>query len=188
MMRAGEFDTCESSDGKEHGHTEPDVTTGSEFGLRLAKQEVDPELQTVRNRALGLLARREHSVQELLRKLRNKGGAETLCLEVVGELGRLDLQSDARFTEAYTHSRVSKGFGPMRIRRDLRQRGIEDGLIEDHLTRDAEYWMKIAEQARHKRFRGVAPDGRDAWNAQARFLAQRGFPSDLIYRVLGEQF
>ncbi|MCZ6618003.1 MAG: regulatory protein RecX [Gammaproteobacteria bacterium] len=145
------------------------------------------EFKSVRDRALRLLARREHSVHELLRKLRIKGGAESTCLTVVEELAGLDLQSDGRFAEAYTHSRVSKGFGPMRIRQDLRQRGIEDELVEHQLTRDAEYWIKIAEGARQKRFKGVAPETRDVWNAQARFLAQRGFPSDLIYRVLGEQ-
>ncbi|MCZ6640224.1 MAG: regulatory protein RecX [Gammaproteobacteria bacterium] len=187
-MRVSEIQPCESSGWADSERIESVVTTHSGVGLRLGTDEVDPDVQAVRNRALGLLARREHSVQELLRKLRSKGGAESVCLAVVEELTRLDLQSDGRFTEAYTHSRVGKGFGPMRIRQDLRQRGIKDGLIEDHLTRDAEYWMKIAEQARHKRFKGIVPDTRDVWNAQARFLAQRGFPSDLIYRVLGEQF
>ncbi len=169
-----------------------DTTTGgaaseAELDLSANAHRADVEFQTVRNRALGLLARREHSVQELLRKLRNKGGAESICLVVVEELTRLGLQSDRRFTEAYTHARVSKGYGPMRISQDLRKRGIKDALVEEHLTHDAEFWIKIAEGARHKRFKGAVPETRDVWNTQARFLAQRGFPSDLIYRVLGEQ-
>lgn len=147
----------------------------------------DSEYQKVRNRALGLLARREHSAHELVRKLGRKGCTESISVSVVGDLAQLELQSDVRFTEGYIHSRISRGFGPMRIRQDLRQRGIDDSIAEDHLTHDAEYWISIAEKARHKRFKGMVPETRNAWNSQARFLAQRGFPSDLIYRVLGEQ-
>ena len=187
MMRRYEFVSSESSRWTDDDRVESGATTGSRLDLRTSTDNDEAEFQIVRNRALGLLARREHSVQELLRKLRSKGGTESICLVVVAELTRLDLQSDDRFAEVYTYSRASKGFGPLRIRQDLRQRGINDATVEDHLTFDAEYWMEIAERARHKRFKGAVPETGNGWNTQARFLAQRGFPSDLIYRVLGEQ-
>ena len=186
-MRRHEFISSESSGWTDEDRVESGATTGSRLDLRTSTDNDEAEFQIVRNRALGLLARREHSVQELLRKLRSKGGAESICLVVVAELTRLDLQSDDRFAEVYTYSRVSKGFGPLRIRQDLRRRGINDATVEDHLTFDAGYWMEIAERARHKRFKGAVPETGNGWNTQARFLAQRGFPSDLIYRVLGEQ-
>jgi len=46
--------------------------------------------------------------------------------------------------------------------------------------------LERANRARAKRFGSAAPASRDEWNRQARFLAQRGFPSDLIYRALGD--
>ena len=56
---------------------------------------------------------------------------------------------------------------------------------DEVLTQSTDYWLGLAERARRKKFGGPAPASRDDWNRQARFLAQRGFPADLIYRVLG---
>jgi regulatory protein len=132
------------------------------------------------------LAAREHSEHELVSKLRAKGHAPELVRAVIDELKSLGYQSDHRYLESYLHSRIGKGYGPMVIRGELRQRGIGDELLDDAMTHTGAFWEGIAEQARSKRYGSAAPATRDDWNRQARFLARRGFPSDLIYRVLGE--
>jgi regulatory protein len=106
--------------------------------------------------------------------------------EVLQDLQNHDLQSDERFTESFVHSRLRKGYGPVRIRQELSERGIGESVAEDALTRPADFWIEIAEQARRKRF-GELPEAGDTdrWNTQARFLSRRGFPSDLIFTVLG---
>ena len=150
-----------------------------------AEQEKD-EQRAVYVRAIRLLAGREHSAHELSRKLIAKGHSQPGVEAVLTQLQKLDLQSDQRFAEMYVRSRVNKGYGPIKIRQDLYQRGLDDELIDAELTFPADRWVNLARSIRGKRFSDPQPEDRDAWNTQARFLARRGFPADLIYRVLGQ--
>ena len=97
-----------------------------------------------------------------------------------------DLQSDARFTEGLIRSRIQRGYGPMKIRQELATKGVGEQALDNHLTEPSEFWESVAGESLAKKF-GQTPAGRDEWAVQARFLARRGFPSDVIYRVLGEQ-
>jgi len=151
-----------------------------------AEGQVGREAEEIRARAVRLLAAREHSRFELARKLAAKGHGKQAIEEVLDELRAQGYQSDQRFTEEYVRSRVGRGYGPIRIRQDLQQRGLDDELIDAELTCPAARWIELANVVRGKRFSGEIPVDRDAWNAQARFLARRGFPADLIYRVLGQ--
>lgn len=150
---------------------------------------LDPGDQVYRwtfDRAVRLLAQREHSLRELREKLARKGADEAIAARVVEDLRERGLQSDERFAESFVHSRLNRGHGPIRIRQELSQRGIPDELADALLTRSRECWLALAAEARGRKFGGEAPVERNAWNRQARFLARRGFPSDLIYRVLGD--
>ena len=136
--------------------------------------------------AVRSLSQREHGRQELERKLTGKGHAAKLVRQVMDYLVEHDLQSDARFAEGLIRSRVQKGYGPMKIRQELGHKGLSEALLEDRLAEPSEYWESIAEGSLAKKF-GQPPEDRDDWAIQARFLARRGFPADLIYRVLGSQ-
>jgi regulatory protein len=138
----------------------------------------------LQNQSVRYLAAREHSRRELEQKLARRGHDAGLVGEVLDELRRDGLQSDERFLESYLRSRVARGYGPMAIRAELRSRGIGDDALDDAITRSDEYWLAVAEQARAKRFGEADPADRADWNRQARFLSRRGFPADLIYRVL----
>jgi regulatory protein len=133
-----------------------------------------------------MLSHREHGRKEIVRKLRAKGHPADVVDEVVARLVELELISDVRFAEAFVRSRLQRGQGPLRIRADMRHRGIDDPLVDDVLTETREFWQRQAERAREKRFGEVPPGERTTWNRQARFLSQRGFPADVVYRVLGE--
>src|SRR5690606_32637643 len=61
-----------------------------------------------RHKALALLARREHSRFELVRKLCLLGCPETHATEVVDTLAAEGLQDDRRFTAAWIESRMRK--------------------------------------------------------------------------------
>lgn len=136
--------------------------------------------------AVRSLGQREHGRQELERKLLGKGHDRELIQRVMDYLTEHDLQSDARFAESFVRSRTQRGYGPVKIRQELSSRGISEREMEDLLTASSEYWMAVAEEGLAKKFR-QPPEDRKAWATQARFLARRGFPSDLIYRVLGAQ-
>lgn len=124
---------------------------------------------------MDLLARREHSYAELLRKLRQRG-VETPAAEI--ELDRLvedGLLSDERFCEAYVYYRGQRGYGPTRLREELRQRGVAESLVEQMLSAVAWDWSEMARQVFNKRFpegEATAPADRAK---QQRFMQYRGF-------------
>ena len=133
--------------------------------------------------ALGLLVRREHSRYELERKLIKREH----CLAVIGDaLDRLtaeDALSEDRFTDAYVRMRKARGYGPLRIQVELRERGINDGLIAHYLAVYGDDWDQSVERVYHKRFTKQAEDAKERARQQ-RFLQYRGFTHEQIQRVL----
>lgn len=134
--------------------------------------------------ALRLLARREHSVRELKRKLQAKGHAAEEVERVVAQLGAKKLVSDERFAEAYVAHHARKGQGPVRIRAELRQQGAADEAIEAALARSEVDWTALAIETRRRKF-GERPPREAAERAkQARFLQYRGFSNEQIRAAL----
>ena len=147
--------------------------------MRRSKQRPEPgeaDLASVRGTGLGLLARREHSQVELRRKMALRGLPEAMVEEVLQALADEGLQSDARFAEAFVYSRIQRGQGPIRIRQELRARGVEDELVADALSdEDHDSWRERAEQVRRQRFSEAMPTDWAGKVKQAKFLQQRGF-------------
>jgi len=148
--------------------------------------EEDRRYRAAFDRALRLLGQREHSVRELTAKLTAKGVDAATAGLVVDDLRGRGLQSDARFAEAFVHSRLGRGQGPLRIRQELASRGIDAAEIEASLDRPAEEWRALAAETRRRKFGDAAPASHDDWNRQARFLSQKGYPSNVVMGVLGE--
>ncbi|HEY9149781.1 MAG TPA: regulatory protein RecX [Gammaproteobacteria bacterium] len=138
----------------------------------------------IRARALGLLARREHSRLELARKLRQRGMAGADLEQVLDELVAARLLSDTRFAEEYARSRASRGYGPLRIRAELRERGIDDAGIQAALAELGEDWCQQARTARQRRFGEESPADLKERARQSRFLQQRGFSPEQIRQAL----
>ncbi len=128
----------------------------------------------LRERAIGLLARREHSRRELLDKLARRGCDVALAEVVVEQLASDNLQSDARFAELYVQQRVARGHGELRIRSELVQRGIAAELSDAALAAAEIDWFAAAERALEKKWRAGAPEN-DPLGRGMRFLCGRGF-------------
>jgi regulatory protein len=139
------------------------------------------------DKGLRALTAREHSRAELLQKLSGKGVSRDLAARVVGELEAQSLQSDERFAESFVHGRIERGYGPVWIRQALAQRGVDRATAEALLDRPRAFWLERAAVARERRFGDTLPADRSSWEKQARFLAQRGFPTDLVTRVLDQR-
>jgi len=133
---------------------------------------------------MDLLARREHSRRELQGKLLQRGFEPGLIEQVIAELAAEGLQSDLRFAEAYLQQRYERGYGPLRIRQELQQRGITEDLLEDGLQAYAEAWSARAWQVRCKRFGDELPGDLRERARQSRFLQYRGFSGAQIRRAL----
>jgi len=133
---------------------------------------------------LDLLARREHSRTELEQKLARKGASADQLLQVIGQLIDADLQSDQRFCENYLRYRLQSGFGPLRIRAELQQRGVSDQLVRQQLALMEGHWLAVlTELFQRKSGDDDPPDYKEKTRRQ-RFLAQRGFSFDQIKSVV----
>lgn len=140
----------------------------------------------LRATALNVLAGREHARYELERKLSRKGFNDTSVGELLDQLESEGLLSDNRFAESYVRARRQRGFGPLRIKMELMERGVDNGLIRANLDDSAIEWFELARQQFHKRFgREKARDTQDHAR-RVRFLQGRGFSSPTIKAVLKE--
>lgn len=139
--------------------------------------------RSLKDRALALLARRDHSCLELRRKLATHGEAAEIE-EVLARLQELGLLSEQRFANARAGSR-SQRFGDRRIRHDLQQAGVSSVLIEEAVTGLAQTELERARSVWQKKF-GARPQTAQDYARQARFLSGRGFGADTVRRVLRE--
>lgn len=136
--------------------------------------------QSLNERAMNLLARREHSVSELTTKLLKADFELDDINAVIGKLKSADLQSDERFAENYLRYRSQRGFGSQRIRLELKERGVADEIINDTLKEAGIDWFSIATEVRCKRFGEQCPDDYKDRAKQQRFLQYRGFTHEQI--------
>ncbi len=134
---------------------------------------------------MDFLARREYGAEELVRKLADKGYQRTIVEDELARLSDEGLQSDTRFAEAFVQSRINQGKGPVRIRADLSQRGIRDGVIEGALDNAVTDWFELALHERVKKFGAEAPADFKEKARQMRFLQYRGFEQDHIQEAVG---
>ena len=133
-----------------------------------------------RKKAMDYLARREHASGELIEKLVAFGFDRSLAESAVAGLVDDGLQCDERFVESFVRSRVNQGKGPVRIRSELRERGVDDELINGGLDAADEDWRALAIAVRRKKFGAERPGAYPEKARQMRFLQSRGFDSDHI--------
>lgn len=137
----------------------------------------------VRRAAMDLLARREHGRAELARKLHQRGAEAELIDSTLERLSEEGLLSDERFLESYIRSRANAGYGPLRIRDELNQRGLPRAAVERALADSPIDWAENLRELWQRRFAGLPADARERAK-QGRFLAYRGFPHEAVSRLL----
>ena len=133
--------------------------------------------------AIKMLARREHSLKELELKLTKKGYLNIMVMQILEELQQEGLQSDERFAESYVRSKREQGMGPYRIRAELLRRGVSQIVIDKHLAEADTAWFEAAQDVRNKRFGDEMPGVKKECLKQMQFLQYRGFTKDHIRHV-----
>ena len=141
--------------------------------------------RTVRTAALALLAGRDFGRAELVRRLAKRGYAAAVVSTVVDGLVAERLLSETRFVEQFIRQHAGRGHGPVRIRAELRERGVPESEIEAGLEAAGEDWARIARGTRRRRFGFSSPADYRERARQARFLQYRGFSADHIRAALG---
>jgi regulatory protein len=144
--------------------------------------------KSLRQRALEYLGKREYSYKELGQKLKpylNENDDVDSITAILDDFKARGWLSDARFTEQMVHARRAK-FGSSKIIHELREKGVESTLIEGAVEQLKETELASAKEIWQKKYKN-APENRDEWAKQARFLQSRGFGFDTIKKVLSTQ-
>ncbi len=138
-------------------------------------------------RALRYLSRREHSRQELRKKLLPYAESEIELDELMAKLEAQSWLSDERFAESLVR-RKSERYGSLKIVDELKQQGIEgDSLLEikerlkiSDSTRAWELWQRKFDSM-------VTKDPKEK-SKQMRYLVSKGFPLSVVTRIVDGRF
>ena len=137
---------------------------------------------SLRERALRLLARREHSRAELAKKLQVHSRPGDDLEALLDDLSRRKLLSDERYAESRAHA-LSRKFGAARIAHELRARGLDKDLADKASKTARATELERAREVWRRKFRS-APRTREERARQMRFLQSRGFSFDAIRSVV----
>ena len=140
---------------------------------------------SLKGRALKLLAQREHSRLELLRKLSPHVQDGDDLPAILDELEKRGFISVERVVESVIRSKAGR-FGTARVLHDLRSKGLDDETV-----RQASEQLRGSEHARawtvwKQRFGSPAQTPQERMK-QMRFLASRGFGGDVVRKVVDKQ-
>lgn len=141
--------------------------------------------QQLRERALRLLARREHSRSELAAKLARHADSRDSIDELLDALERGKQLSDERYAESRVRV-LSRKFGAARILRELGAKGVKGALPERMAGELAAGELQRAREILRRRYR-LPPEDIAERAKRSRFLQGRGFSYDVIRRALDER-
>ena len=147
---------------------------------RISEEAGAADSALIRAKAMELLARREHSRLELRQKLMQRGFPSDLIEPVLDQLIEDCLLHEGRYAELYACGRADKGYGPLRIARELRERGIAEENVVTTLAALEELWLPKLRELHRKRFKALIPTDTAGRNQQTRVFRQQGFTLDQI--------
>ena len=145
-----------------------------------SSEEQKKQYNRVLSKGIRLLSMREHSVQEITKKLLSMCDTPDLVYAIVDDLLENNYLSDQRFTESFVRSRQNRGFGPSKIRMELKGKGIRTNMINDYLDDSSAIWFENAQHQYHKKYGEGPIKDYTTWAKRARFMQSRGFSSEHI--------
>ncbi|PSQ67139.1 MAG: recombinase RecX [Bacteroidetes bacterium QH_2_64_74] len=141
--------------------------------------------------ALDYLAYKPRTEEEVRRKLRQEDVPSPVIEDVIARLYELEYLDDEAYAHDYAHNRFSsKKYGPVRIRRELTERGVDRRLADaavDELFAEVDVTAAAWTHA-EKRWPRLAgeDDPRRRRQKMYRYLRRRGFTSNTIRPILDE--
>jgi regulatory protein len=147
-----------------------------------AEVVVPPSGPSLKARAMRLLARREHSREELRRKLAPKVAEGENLEGVLDDLAARGWLSDARYAEQSIRAKARR-YGPIKLAHALRAKGVDEETIEAGFRAAGTEGHSSLENVWKTRFKALPVNERER-GRQVRFLQGRGFSVDAILRFL----
>lgn len=147
---------------------------------RISEAASTADLAIIRAKAMELLARREHSRLELRQKLAQRGFPLAGIESALNQLVKDGLLNESRYAELYACGRADKGYGPLRIASELRERGLSQELVDQALAGLDNDWLPKLRELHRKRFKSLVPADAAGRMRQTRVLRQHGFTLEQI--------
>ncbi|HHE6157256.1 recombination regulator RecX [Citrobacter freundii] len=145
------------------------------------------------DRAVRILAMRDHSEQELRRKLAapvmGKNGPEEIDAtpedydKVIAWCIESRYLDDDRFVRQFIASRSRKGYGPARVRQELGQKGIQRESIECAMRECEIDWAQLAREQAIRKYGEPLPVAFSEKVKVQRFLLYRGYLMEDIQAI-----
>ncbi|MFB6271315.1 MAG: regulatory protein RecX [Salinibacter sp.] len=177
-------------------HEDLVVKHGLREGRTLTPDEIrdiegDEEYVNAKQKALDYLAYKPRTEEEVRRKLQQRDVSRSVIEDVIARLYELEYLDDESYARDYAHNRFSsKKYGPVRIRRELEDRGVDRHLAEravddlfENVDATAAAWTHA--EKRWPRLEDEE-DPRRRRQKMYRYLRRRGFTSDTIRSILDE--
>lgn len=137
---------------------------------------------SLKARALRYLSMREHSRQELARKLARHAQEGDDIDALLDTLESARYLSETRFSESLVHRRAGR-FGNQRILSELQSHNVDSAALSEAKAALAQTETARAREVWRRKF-GHPPENAEERAKQMRFLQQRGFSSDAIRAAL----
>ena len=141
------------------------------------------DTRSVYDKALGLLARREHSARELKTKLALRGHEAGEADAAIDRLKGQHYQDDERFAAALARRRAAQGYGPRRIAAELKTHGLGDAAIRIAIGSVEADWSSLASSQLRRHYGDTVAAGFDERARRAAFLLRRGFDPATVSAV-----
>jgi len=148
----------------------------------MARRREEKNSVSAYEKALTLLARREHSARELKSKLARKGLDATESASALADLQAKDFQNDARFGEMLVRSRIAQGYGPRWIIAELKTHGIAEAKARALIDAADPDWPALIRELVRRRY-GAKPENLAERVKRANFLLRRGFDAATVQSV-----
>ncbi len=141
--------------------------------------------------AFKFLSYRSRSEAEVRTKLAQLAFPQKIIESTLEKLRSLKLLNDKAFAQSWTLSRVEgRGYGPLRIERELRQKGVAESLISQILdeTFGRQEGRERARLLLEKRFRGKDLSDPRILRRAVSFFQRRGYRDAVIAEILRQPF
>lgn len=148
------------------------------------------ELIKAKTKAFQLLSYRQRSKKEIHDSLIKSGYDEDVVLDTIEYLKRENFLNDEIFTESFIMDKKNLNkFGPIRIKNELKFKGIDESLIKEKLDSlfDQEEKFEIATRLAEKRISSYKNDTIEAKQRKlSNFLLRKGYDFDVVNKVVAD--
>jgi len=147
-----------------------------------AASEIDVEAK-----ALAFLAARDHSTNELRKKLKDRGYPMEHIDAVIKRFSEYNYLNDERVSTRLAESLARSMWGPIQIRGKMRERGFDSDTIDQALSEidEEEFWIEHATRRVRSKFRKDPKEMEfDEQQKAWRHLAYRGYPGGIVKKAL----